>query len=212
VFDFVEKTFFLPEKKLNEMIRKLRNRGAENKYGILKDFENLMKDFEDTSFIKAFIDERTQLKNYRFYKDVITPVLESDNDICLAVIDIDDFKKINTAFGHDAGDRVIKTVSSIISRFADDACRYGGEEFVFLFKNDVISFQGPCEKIRRAVENEAATAAGIATPVTISIGAAACKEAELIYQGEKERVVFRIADQRLLRAKQSGKNMVIFRD
>ena len=210
-FDFIEKTFFLPEKKVREMIENLKNRRITDKFGILKGFNVLMDNFEDSSIVKTFIDEKAGLKNYRFYKDVLAPVLESGREICLAIIDIDDFKRVNTDFGHDAGDKVIKAVSNILSGHTNEACRYGGEEFVFIAKGDMVSFFTLCDRIREDIEKEAASAAGINRSITVSIGAATDLDAEMIYEGEKERAIFRMADKRLMRAKETGKNSVVAR-
>jgi len=128
-------------------------------------------------------------------------------------MDIDNFKDVNTLYGHDAGDRIIKAVSKILARYNDDACRYGGEEFVFISGESIDSFAEQCDKIRADIEKEAAASvAGIKNAITVSIGIAAGAEAEMIYKDEKERAIFRIADKRLMRAKETGKNCVIARD
>jgi diguanylate cyclase (GGDEF)-like protein len=212
IFDFIEKTFFLPEKKVKEMIEKIKSRRIVDKFGILKDFKVLMENFEDTSVVKMFVDEKTGLKNYRFYKNVIAPVLESCQETMLAIMDIDNFKNVNTIYGHDAGDRVIKAVSNILKRYNDDACRYGGEEFVFISGGSAESFSVLCGKIREDIEKEAGREAGIDASITVSIGTAAGSEAEMIYKDEKERAVFRIADKRLIRAKETGKNRILTKD
>jgi diguanylate cyclase (GGDEF)-like protein len=208
-FDFIERTFFYPEKRTKEMIAKLKNARVTGKYELLNDFRNLMENYEDASFMKIFIDEKSRLKNYKYYKDIAAPVVESEDDMCLAIIDIDNFKQINTLYGHDKGDEVIRAVSDILSRHTDSACRYGGEEFVFISKSDVEFFTKLCNQIRTEIESHAATAAGLNIPVTVSIGAAISSEAESVYKGERERAVFRIADKRLMRAKQDGRNRVV---
>lgn len=208
-FDFVEKTFFMPEKKIKDLVENIKNKRIADKFGILRDFKVVMENFEDASVVKMFMDEKTGLRNYRFYKNVIAPVLESCSETNLAIMDIDNFKDVNTAYGHDAGDKIIKAVSKILGRYNDDACRYGGEEFVFISGGSVESFSEQCDKIRLDIEKEAASAAGIKNAVTVSIGIAAGLEAEMIYKDEKERAIFRIADKRLMRAKETGRNRVI---
>src|SRR5208337_2558425 len=109
-----------------------------NKSGVIpQDLEKIAKSLEDTAYIKAFIDEKTQLKNFRYYNEVIAPILRTDNDFCLGMADIDNFKEINASYGNETGDAVIKAVADIIAEFTEDACRYGGEEFVFTARGSI---------------------------------------------------------------------------
>jgi len=80
---------------------------------------------------------------------------------------------------------------------------------VFVAKGDIESFFALCSRIREDVEKEAATAAGISRSVTVSMGGATDLDTEMVYEGEKERAIFRMADKRLMRAKETGKNTVL---
>lgn len=74
-----------------------------------------------------------QLANVEFSK-----AKRFDDDLCVAMIDIDHFKTINDTFGHHAGDLVLKTVAKTINesiRAFDLFGRYGGDEFVLLMSN-----------------------------------------------------------------------------
>lgn len=93
--------------------------------------------------ILKLINERNQLLNI-VKKDSLTGAynrraLENINDFSVvALCDIDDFKTINDTYGHDIGDRVLKTVTKILidnTRGYDVVCRYGGDEFLIVFKN-----------------------------------------------------------------------------
>lgn len=86
---------------------------------------------------------------------------------CLALVDIDHFKRVNDEKGHDEGDRVIKQVASILlrtTRRTDYVARIGGEEFAILMPHtDLAEAQLVLERIRQQVSAEP-------VPVTISIG------------------------------------------
>ena len=57
----------------------------------------------------------------------------------MMLLDINDLKKFNDTFGHDAGDQLIKVVSDVLQDLADDAvvCRSGGDEFIVVYEKDV---------------------------------------------------------------------------
>lgn len=135
-----------------------------------------------------------------------------DMNFGLAILDIDNFKTINDTFGHPAGDRVLVQVADLVRQntFSRDIfCRYGGEEFVLIFTRTSQEgiFQA-VEKIRHSVEQHAFHLSDQepAYRVTVSVGAAAFGDTP----GRSAGDVLRIADQRLLQAKGTGKNKVVF--
>lgn len=92
--------------------------------------------------ILKLINERNRLLSI-IKKDSLTGaynrrVLENiDEFSVVALCDIDDFKMINDTYGHDLGDRVLKTVTKVLidnTRGTDIVCRYGGDEFLIVFK------------------------------------------------------------------------------
>jgi diguanylate cyclase len=85
-------------------------------------------------------DPLTKLGNRRFFDTQLTKEVadahEEGSDICLALGDIDEFKKINDKYGHQVGDMVLKRFGELLSKNIDGrdtAARYGGEEFAILF-------------------------------------------------------------------------------
>ena len=78
----------------------------------------------------------TRFSIYENIKQAMHDCYYSGKDVCVAMLDIDFFKKVNDTYGHDKGDMVLRTLSHVISQYTDDtihAGRYGGEEFLILF-------------------------------------------------------------------------------
>ena len=89
---------------------------------------------------KLSIDYLTRLHSrftiYEHIKQAMHDYYFSGKDVCVAMIDIDYFKKVNDTYGHDKGDEVLRRLSHVISQYTDEtihAGRYGGEEFLIVF-------------------------------------------------------------------------------
>jgi diguanylate cyclase (GGDEF)-like protein/PAS domain S-box-containing protein len=121
--------------------------------------------------------------------------------VSLLMMDIDDFKRVNDQFGHDTGDRVLKTMAEIINpviRESDVFARYGGEEFVILSPETSLSgARILAEKIRKTVEKHSFHGAGA---VTLSIGVTSFHEADTA------DTLIKRADDALYLGKQQGRN------
>jgi diguanylate cyclase (GGDEF)-like protein len=131
------------------------------------------------------------------------------SEVSLLMIDIDDFKKLNDAYGHPFGDDVLKNVGFVIrenTRENDLAARYGGEEFCIVLshttKDQALSIG---EKIRSAVAECEYTYVNKIAKVTVSCGVAGAKSDALF----AARSLIRAADQALYMAKREGKNRVV---
>ncbi len=130
------------------------------------------------------------------------------DDLSLLVIDIDFFKKINDQYGHDAGDFVLKELSSIVRnsgiRKTDVFARYGGEEFVILFPNaNLKTTLSIAERLRSQVENHTFIYNSQKIPVTLSIGVADNK-----FEIKNSIDLFKKADKAVYLAKKGGRNRV----
>ncbi len=127
----------------------------------------------------------------------------SVNPLCVLILDVDDFKRINDTLGHLKGDEVILMIAKHINlsvRVCDIIGRYGGEEFFLVFPNtELESARIISERIRVSIQ-EAGNAAGI--NVTISGGLA-------LYDTGNSDDIIRLADQRLYTAKRNGKNQIV---
>ena len=122
----------------------------------------------------------------------------------LLLLDIDHFKKINDTYGHVIGDMVLKQLAAqlnSVSRDYDIGCRIGGEEFAILTpigqKSDL---EIAAERFRKVASDLQIPIHGDRVSITLSIGGALNSEAAT--SGD----LFEIADQRLYRAKQTGRN------
>lgn len=127
-----------------------------------------------------------------------------------AIVDIDNFKQINDVHGHLVGDEVIKQTLEIIKGTIQDntsVCRFGGEEFVIIFKDTTKSKTlETVEKIRHLIENYYFQMNGKTDlTVTVSIGVAGFLET---CDGDLHKLL-QVADERLYEAKATGKNRVV---
>jgi len=158
-------------------------------------------------------DYLTGLYNRRyFYKamdEYIEETQESGEKFAIAMIDIDHFKKINDTYGHEMGDKVIITLSDILRSSTsprDIVARFGGEEFCLVLKNiNRYSAQDILERVRSEVENYTfhVDKTRVIT-FTISIGAVLYNEDDSLEENINE------ADMNLYKAKNSGRNQVVF--
>lgn len=131
----------------------------------------------------------------------------SQQPCCVAVIDLDDFKPINDSYGHPTGDRVLRSIASLLAagiRPYDDVFRYGGDEFVLCLPNsDLRTAWGVVERLRLKV-------AGWSIPVrddcrlrtTVSIGVAP------LTPDRGADAALERADQALYVAKRNGRNAI----
>jgi diguanylate cyclase (GGDEF)-like protein len=158
----------------------------------------------------ASSDYLTGLYNRRYFFDIGETLFKNakrDNmDITVAMVDIDNFKRINDQYGHQCGDMLLQHISAIIRnhfRSSDVVCRFGGEEFCVLSTNmEETCCQDHFERLRSAVENESITYGGENIFATVSVGVMPTLSDSL--EG-----MIQTADQRLYHAKVKGRNRVI---
>jgi diguanylate cyclase (GGDEF)-like protein len=160
----------------------------------------------------AFTDNLTGLYNryklFELYDVAAFSMSKKGDNMILAVVDIDYFKKINDKYGHDIGDHILVRVSNIFLaclRSTDIVARWGGEEFVFLLTSlTPENAQDLLEKIKDRVRTEKFE---IDEELTISIGWT------LVQVVDKFDDAFKRADNALYECKESGRNKVLrFKD
>lgn len=128
--------------------------------------------------------------------------------LALLLADLDNFKRLNDAYGHLTGDRVLRLFADIIRiviRGEDVAARYGGEEFaVILPETDAEGARLAAERIRHRLRRDGHLLVdGMEIAVTASFGVAAFPA-----HADNSMELIRRADQALYKAKRSGKNTV----
>ncbi len=127
--------------------------------------------------------------------------------LCYALLDIDNFKKLNDTHGHQAGDEaIVFLVDSIkaTTRTDDVVARYGGEEFVVLLPNTKLTDAVEIlSRIRRNLTKRFFLHKNNRVLITFSAGIAEYN------QNETQEAVFKRADEALYRAKKNGKNLIL---
>jgi diguanylate cyclase (GGDEF)-like protein len=171
------------------------------------------------SYYLAYRDELTHLPSRRALNQY---VLSLGRKYCVAMLDIDHFKKFNDTYGHDIGDQVLKLVAAKLAeiKFGGRVFRYGGEEFTAIFPRKTaeesideleklrksvadysIVIRHPIRKTKKSRQGSQADALKTVS-VTISIGVATREPKNTFEQTLKQ------ADQALYKAKKKGRNQV----
>jgi len=168
----------------------------------------------------VYYDELTGVLNRRGFKEEAEKIFEvlpfkkvSDEKrlphlpFSIIFIDLDDFKKINDTFGHDAGDLALKRVAATLRhtlRRSDIYGRWGGEEFIVALpdiQKDIA--EKIAEKIRGEIEAAKIKSDGENISVTASLGVVSYRDEKTLHEMVEK------ADKAMYKAKQSGKNRVI---
>jgi diguanylate cyclase (GGDEF)-like protein len=159
--------------------------------------------------IQALTDELTGLFNRRHFEHSLSTVLRDERDrggpTSVIYFDVDAFKAINDAFGHAAGDAVLREFSEVLrvhSRRDDIPCRTGGEEFCLVLPRT--SREEAKHVAERVVAAVRAARLGPRHDLTVSAGVATSADSA----GERECLV-READEHLMRAKREGRDRVV---
>lgn len=170
--------------------------------------------YEEELGRQATHDKLTEMFN-RHYLVAQLDKIYAEQDMSnywVAILDIDNFKKINDKYGHLCGDFVLKAVAEIIRNNCGDriSCRWGGEEFVIVGSDSELDAKGRhpeivlLDGIRRDVAikdfvyDDATT-----VNLTVTIGVANYQKGQTVDEW------INVADERLYRGKQTGKNKVV---
>jgi two-component system cell cycle response regulator len=156
----------------------------------------------------ATTDGLTGLRNHRFFKEALEPSIafasRHDEPLSLILCDIDHFKQYNDAFGHPAGDALLREFAEQLrsnARTEDLVARYGGEEFAILLKNsDHRQAMMVAEKLRSVIADHEWSL----REVTASFGVATLHELGELTAHD----LIDSADRALYASKQAGRNRV----
>jgi diguanylate cyclase (GGDEF)-like protein/PAS domain S-box-containing protein len=162
---------------------------------------------------QAIRDPLTGLFNRRYLDETLPRELSrcqrSGDPLTVAMLDLDHFKWFNDAYGHEAGDVVLRAVGGLLShsmRAGDLPCRYGGEELTLILQGSTLDdARTRLESLRQAIMQMRVLYQGSDLPaITVSIGVAATGEQEM-----DAAVLLARADAALYRAKEQGRNRVV---
>lgn len=159
----------------------------------------------------ATTDGLTGLKNHRAFQDELAREFKrsqrSLSSFSVVILDVDEFKKYNDAFGHPEGDKVLKELAKTLQdtvRGCDFVARYGGEEFVVLLpETGVAGAKEAAERMRKALEAQSWEK----RPVTASFGVAT-----LTSETPTTAELVDAADKALYASKKGGRNRVTHAD
>ncbi|NIC40641.1 GGDEF domain-containing protein, partial [Aquabacterium sp. A08] len=174
----------------------------------LSDIEHLQGILKE----QANIDPLTGLYNRRYLQSTLdrewARSLREQQPLCVVLIDIDYFKRVNDTHGHGVGDQVLVALGRLLAkgvRTEDLACRYGGEEFLVLMPKMPLDMAlERAEQWRQGFAEQDIRVAGARLALTMSLGVAVAPE----HAASPEELV-RHADEALYRAKAQGRNQVV---
>ena len=155
-------------------------------------------------------DQLTKLYNRHYLLEIAEKAIKEavcfSKPLSIIVIDIDHFKKLNDAHGHQVGDHVLASVAEFLlaaMQPTDVAARFGGEEFVLVLSHCTLNeAKAKAEKLRSKLQQ----LQPIGLEVTASFGVSALE----IISGEASfNMLFKLADNAVYQAKNEGRNRVI---
>lgn len=180
-------------------IKELQNETNNYQKTLKQQSQQLYIDFLTKIPNRAAWSERLQIEFSRFQR--------YQNNLNIAVIDIDKFKAINDSFGHLAGDKVLNVIAQTLQksiRNTDYIARYGGEEFALLLP-DISNQQAQIvlRKLCIAIKNIPFKFKKQDITITMSVGFTS------FVKGDDMDGAFERADQALYKAKTNGRNQVV---
>lgn len=158
---------------------------------------------------QASRDGLTGLNNRRAFDTMMPQIfkacLDSCEDLCVLMIDVDNFKPLNDTLGHAAGDEMLKSIAAIIQssiREHDSAYRLGGDEFVIAMPRSSRSMGEKLGQRLASLVDHLARPQRLAAPAALSIGVAALSDGKI----KEHKQLLELADKRLYEAKEKKPN------
>lgn len=163
---------------------------------------------------QAITDELTKLYNRRYllerFREEKSRAIRNQHTLAATMVDIDNFKRVNDTYGHDAGDVVLQDLATVIRavvRAEDVVARYGGEEFcVLLSEIPLANALHVSERLRTVIERRRLPQAAGLAKLTASVGVA------LLCPDDEGTEIFTRADQAMYEVKRAGGNRVCVYD
>lgn len=154
----------------------------------------------------AHKDKLTKLYNRHYMIDFLEGLPEGPDAGYLAMADIDNFKKINDVYGHNAGDLVLKTVAEKLNGFCGGSvtARWGGEEFLIYLPADGHDVLAVLDKVREEISRNVVHFEDKDICVTVTIGLYRRRDGQTIDEWVQQ------VDKNLYIGKNNGKNKVVY--
>ena len=194
-------------KELDKKIHALDPRFREK----IKDLLEAMHESVSLLYEAAVHDEKTGLYNNKFFENILDMELEKaqrgQQKLCLFIIDIDFFKKVNDKYGHLKADEFLKRLADVVKkqlRTPDVAARFGGEEFFILLpQTNLEQAKKITSRLRDAIKKDKILGK---YNITVS-GGLTCYKNKDSAKSLKER-----ADKALYKAKNTGRDKFVALD
>lgn len=196
----------LDTQRISDELQQLRQRTDAAEAEVAR----LQQELDEASRLARY-DLLTGTLNRRGLEEVVQRELNRaerlQSPICLAALDLDDFKLINDRHGHDTGDAALQHLAQVVKRAlrpADTLARYGGEEFVIVLPDTTLE-EGVAilRNLQRELTKQLFLQGTHRILITFSAGVT------LWHPGETGRNVINRADQAMYVAKDNGKNQVV---
>lgn len=201
---FEESSERLIAEKLIDMTERVKNLEEES-----MKFQTRLQE----QLVKSMQDALTKLNNRAAFDDFFSKAIVKYHHkpfpLSIAIVDIDDFKKINDTYGHIAGDKTLQVIANTIKKLLTKEnvfiSRYGGEEFVLIFSSNLEKQLIAClNNLREKIASLPFSFKNNKVSISISVGCTHIRADDNIHQA------FERADNALYKAKHQGKNQVIY--
>lgn len=189
----------------------------DNNFNILS-FNIILTNISDKKRIEkiAIVDTLTNLHNRNYFETIFDKELKrakrDKKGLSMIMLDVDYFKQFNDTYGHQDGDRALKSVAQVIenhtNRSYDHAFRVGGEEFIILsYHEDMQSLSTFAQSIIDDIHKEKIPhkSSKISDFLTISAGVALFDKMHLLNTDE----MYKAVDDLLYKAKKEGRNRIV---
>ena len=197
-------TLYLPRAKSEDDVRP----GLGDLFGVLT-----YRQRYEALRAQAALDPLTGVHNRGFFDEMLDVQVATSrrtrSPCAVMLVDVDHFKWCNDTHGHAEGDRALRVIAQALggaARASDTVCRYGGEEFALILPATSLDAAANLANRIRAAVPEACVRAGVCggIQITVTIGVAAFPA-----DAEDATRLLRVADRRLYRGKETGRDRVV---
>ncbi len=208
VSQMVKNSFLKYNEKINDKTTQLEELNSSLEQKVVERTAELSK-VKDNFKKLATTDELTSMHNRYSIMNILSSEVSRCNryktPLSLIMYDVDFFKNVNDTYGHDVGDSVLASLSSLVMknlRDVDIVGRYGGEEFLIILPNTILeNAKQYAERLRKEVEAYSFETVG---NLTISMGVVEIEPSENMNE------IFKRVDNLLYASKNSGRNRISF--